>query len=70
MTDTPARALGILDRAGTLEPGRPADLCVMDVRDADAVYRDWWGGACKGNKVFVPLMTVKNGVVAYRQIFF
>ena len=70
VTDTPARALGILDRAGTLEPGRPADLCVMDVRDTDAVYRDWWGGSCKGNKVFVPLMTVKNGVVAYRQIFF
>ncbi|MGE4485468.1 MAG: amidohydrolase family protein [Oscillospiraceae bacterium] len=70
VTYTPAKALGILDKAGTLETGTPADICVMDVRDDDRVYDDWWGGSCKGNKTFVPLMTMKSGTVAYRQIFY
>lgn len=70
VTYTPARALGILDRAGTLDSGRPADVCIMDVQDTKEVYKDWWGGSLKGNKVFIPLMTVKDGTVVYRQTFY
>lgn len=70
VTYTPAKALGILDRAGTLEVGKPADICLMDVQKTNEVYYDWWGGSCQGNKVFVPLMTLKDGNIVYRQSFF
>lgn len=70
VTWTPAKALGILEQAGTLKAGTPADICVMDVRDCDRMLEDWWGGSCRARKEFVPLMTVKDGEVVYRQIFF
>ena len=70
VTYTPAKALGILAKAGTLETGTPADICIMDIQNTDQIYEDWWGGSCKGNKLFVPLMTMKAGTVVYRQIFF
>lgn len=70
VTYTPAKALGILDFAGTLEPGKPADLCIMEARDTEEVYLDWWGGSCPGRKCFVPLATFKDGVIVYRQTFF
>ena len=70
VTQTPARALGILDRAGTLDVGKPADICIMDVQNSLETYQDWWGGPCKGNKCFIPLMTLKDGVIVYRQTFF
>ena len=70
VTYTPAKALGILDRAGTLDVGKPADVCIMDVQQTNEEYQDWWGGTCKGNKCFVPLMTLKDGVIVYRQTFF
>ena len=70
ITYTPAKALGILDKAGTLDIGKPADVCIIDVRNTDEVYLDWWGGSRPGNKVFVPMMTVKDGVIVYRQTFF
>ena len=70
VTYTPAKALGILDRAGTLDVGKPADVCIMDVQNTDELYHDWWGGSCPGNKVFVPMMTMKDGVIVYKQTFF
>ena len=70
VTYTPATALGILDRAGTLDVGKPADVCIMDVINSEEEYKDWWGGTCKGNKCFVPMMTIKEGTIVYRQTFF
>lgn len=70
VTYTPAKAAGILDRAGTLDSGKPADVCIMDIASCDNVYYDWWGGSCHAEKVFVPQMTIKNGEIVYRQTFF
>lgn len=69
VTYTPAKALGILDKAGTLEVGKPADICIMKVKDDDEVFDDWWGGSCKANKLFIPMLTMKDGVIVYRQSF-
>ncbi|BFK16710.1 amidohydrolase family protein [uncultured Blautia sp.] len=69
-TYSPAQALGILDRAGTLEVGKPADIAIFDIQDTDMIFDDMFGKHCKGNKLFVPLLTMKQGRVAYRQIFF
>ena len=70
VTYNPAKALGILDKAGTLEIGRPADICIMDIRDSDDTLEDLYGGTVKANKMFVPLLTMKAGYIHFRQIFF
>ena len=66
----PRRALGIEDRAGILMPGMPADIAILDIADTQMVFRDRYGNTAKGNKLFIPLLTMVGGRVAYRQIFF
>ncbi len=70
VTANPAKALGIGDRAGDLKPGMPADITVLDIRDTDMEFADFWGDHIPGRKLFVPLLTMVDGRVAYRQIFF
>lgn len=70
VTYSPAKILGILDKAGTLEVGRPADICIMDIRDCDDELFDLYGGKIPGRKQFVPLLTMKDGDILFRQIFF
>lgn len=70
VTYNPAKYLGILDEAGTLDVGTPADICVMDVRPTDQVFYDMHGGSCRGNQLFVPLLTMKDGEIVFRQIFY
>ena len=67
VTFNPAKALGLSDRAGVIEEGRNADVCVMKLADCDRTYQDWWGGSCTARKVFVPVMTLVDGEIVYRQ---
>lgn len=71
VTYTPAKALGIEAKAGVIREGAPADVTVLDIRDVkDKTFTDNYGNSVSGNKLFVPLMTVRAGRTAYRQIFF
>ena len=71
VTYTPAKALGIEEKAGVIREGAPADVAILDIRDVkDKAFTDNYGNSISGNKLFVPLMTVKGGRTAYRQIFF
>lgn len=71
VTYTPAKALGIEAKAGVIREGAPADVAILDIRDVkDKTFTDNYGNSISGNKLFVPLMTVKGGRTAYRQIFF
>ena len=70
VTYNPAKALGILDKAGQIKVGMPADVCVMDIIKTDMVFDDWYGEKRPCNKVFSPVMTVKHGKVVYRHITF
>ena len=70
VTINPARALGIEDRAGKIEAGKPADITILDIADMKGDVKDNWGNTTKGNKIFIPLLTMISGRVAYRQIFF
>lgn len=70
VTYTPALALGISDYAGTLDIGSPADLAIFEIRDTEMVFEDMYQGRCRGNQIFIPLLTMKQGRVAYRQIYF
>ena len=70
VTIRPAEALGIREKAGALREGMPADIAVLDIADADRTLADNYGNTIPGNKLFIPLLTVIDGRVAYRQIFF
>ena len=64
VTYTPAKA-------GVIREGAPADVTILDIRDVkDKTFTDNYGNSVSGNKLFVPLMTVRAGRTAYRQIFF
>lgn len=70
VTYRPAKAAGILGKAGILEEGSPADISIFDISDDRSVLKDMTGGECKGNQIFIPLLTMKQGRVAYRQIYY
>ena len=71
VTYTPAKSLGIEEKAGVIREGAPADVAILDIRDVkDKTFTDNYGNSISGNKLFVPLMTVKGGRTAYRQILF
>lgn len=70
VTLSPAKALGIESKAGVIREGAPADLAILDIQDNKKAMTDHYGNTVPGNKLFVPLMTIKNGRTAYRQIFF
>ncbi len=70
VTYHPAKAAGILDKAGTLEPGKTADIAVLDIAEDHSVLKDMFGGECEGKEIFIPLLTMKQGRAAYRQIYY
>ena len=71
VTYTPAKSLGIEEKAGVIREGAPADVAILDIRDVkDKTFTDNYGNSISGNKLFVPLMTVNGGRTAYRHIFF
>ncbi|MDL2295525.1 amidohydrolase family protein [Lachnospiraceae bacterium OttesenSCG-928-E19] len=70
VTYNPAKVLGILDKAGVIRKGNPADVAILDITENKNKMEDMFGGEHKGEKMFVPLLTMKNGRVAYRQIFY
>lgn len=70
VTWRPAQVLGILKKSGTLESGKQADISIFDIIKNPMEMTDMYGGICRGNKMFVPLLTMKQGRVAYRQIYY
>lgn len=70
VTYRPAKALDILDKAGTLETGTRADAAIFHIGDTQWEFHDKYGAIRKGNKMFIPQLTMKNGRIAYRQLTF
>ena len=70
VTINPAKALGIENIAGSLDEEMPADITILDIQDTSMSFSDNYGNSIAGNKLFVPLLTMKNGRIAFRQIFF
>ena len=60
VTVTPARALGLDGTAGSLEPGRPADIVVLDVAEKPIRLFDRYGGETIAQEIFLPLLTLKD----------
>lgn len=68
-TEIPAGQIGC-PGLGRLHPGGPADLALFRIREKKVPCRDRYGNEFMGNQFVEPLMTVKGGVVMYRQYDF
>ena len=60
-TANPASALGMEDTLGSLAVGRAADVSVLREETGDWLFHDTEGGALRGDKALVPIVTVKDG---------
>lgn len=74
-TVAPARHMGILDKAGSLTVGHPADIAVLRPVEMENVFGDRVPGNPQqltrtGHLVFQPVLTLKNGDMVYRDITF
>ncbi len=70
VTFTAAKALGILEEAGTLDVGKPANIAIVDVVNVEHDMRDWYGGVEHCERMILPLLTMRNGEIVFRQYFF
>lgn len=70
VTLNPAKALGIADCSGVIGEGRCADITILDEYATKHPMPDMFGGSIESKALLVPLLTVVEGRVGYRQIFF
>lgn len=75
MTVNPAKDLGILDQAGSLTVGHPADIAVLRPVDKDTVHGDRPNGnpdqqTIISHRLYQPVLTVKNGEMVFRDLTF
>jgi dihydroorotase len=61
VTEAPARAIHIDDRAGSLKPGMPADLTVCRIEHARYEFADTEGKMRDAERRIIPVMVFKNG---------
>jgi dihydroorotase len=74
-TVNPARDLGILDQAGSLTAGHPADIAVLRPVKKDTVHGDRPNGnpdqhTMVSHMLYQPVFTVKNGEMVFRDLTF
>ena len=67
VTATPARALGMEDRLGTLAPGGPADITVLKLGSGSFHLEDAVGIEMKVDRRFLPVMTFKQGELLWAE---
>ncbi len=69
-TRTPALLMGMDGRIGTIAPGALADVAVFKLINHEAVFYDYSNDYIRGNRFLVPQMTVKDGIIVFRQASF
>ena len=70
VTATPAHIMGRSNQIGTLEPGAKADIFITKLVENPMDITDKFGRTVHLNMTFVPLLTLKEGQLAYRSIQF
>ena len=70
VTETPARALGMENRIGTLAPGACGDVAVLRVAEGDFVFNDTQGHMRTGQKLLYPVATFVDGMMVYQDPLF
>lgn len=61
VTATPARALRLQDRAGSLRPGMPADITLCKIEEGRYEFADTEGKMRTASRRIVPVAAYKNG---------
>lgn len=61
VTEHPAKALALVDRAGSLKPGLPADITVFRKETGEFDLADCYTQTRKSDTRLVPVMAFKNG---------
>jgi len=69
-TWTPAATYGLLEEAGTLGAGKPADVAIFRIEDRSFILEDLYGGTMKIEKLIVPMATIKAGAPVFQQVYF
>lgn len=75
MSWNPAVSMGIADRVGSLAVGKQADIAVFRPWEArnvfgDRPFVDGTGEEREGERLYVPMLTVKKGEMVYRNLLF
>lgn len=65
VTETPARIMKMNGTIGTLKTGAVADVTIMKIIDKKVLFEDINNTYREYNKLFVPQMTICDGVVVY-----
>lgn len=69
VTTVPARQLKI-HPDGFLKAGETADIAIFQQVQRQVCFKDRYGNEFHGDKMLRPMMTIKNGVIMYRQFDF
>ena len=70
VTATPAAAMGLRGQIGTLAPGAKADVFLTRLCKNPLTVTDKFGDSVQLTETFEPLLTLKEGQLAYRNIRF
>ena len=70
VTATPARIMGLSGQIGTLEAGAKADVFITKLVENPMDITDKFGRTVHLDTAFIPLLTLKEGQLAYRSIQF
>ena len=65
-THTPAKFLKLEDKIGSLKTGANADVTIFKIVNKQIDFIDRFGDRMTGTQVIVPVMTIKNGQIVFR----
>ena len=65
-TVNPAKWMGIEQEAGKIEVGCASDIAVLKIVENETCYDDYTNRALTGKRFIQNMMTIKNGVIVYR----
>ncbi|MBR0462561.1 MAG: amidohydrolase family protein [Erysipelotrichaceae bacterium] len=68
VTVAPARIMGMENRIGTIRKGAKGDLAIMRISEEPRILTDTNKEELHVDKLFMPMATVKEGTVLYRNI--
>jgi len=69
-TATPARLMDMALQIGTLAPGACADVALFKLDTAQVTFTDIHGVELRGEKLLIPIMTIRAGEIRFRQTGF
>lgn len=67
-TAMPAKLMGLQGKIGTLQAGAYADLAIFSLEKSRICFPDTKGETMTGTQLLIPKMTVKDGLVVYKDI--